>query len=1050
MGLLNLFYKYLQQHSWLFWAIVAFLLIMSFWNGITECIWNKNIYADEWKSQAWISVLCVFCTIILVVRGVQRLRIYVCKTNLTVLFISILVLVIYVRLRRESQFEFYTIFGSPVAWSDLLVLSSIFDVVFEPSAKKKGKNSILHTENTLGIEKNEVERIKEDISFIIDKPVTDANNDLMEYSKIAAHLYNNLMLTDVTNGAFSTGIIGEWGQGKSSLLNFLEKEICKDENNILIEFNPRSASTVDTIQNEFFEQFSRKVTERVLNLRKELAIYVKALLKSNSNSWIATALYALFPKRIITRSDINKIIKDSGLRLFAIIDDFDRLTAPEILEVLKLIDCNANFVNTYFITAFDKSYVDEVMRNYLKTSKSNFSDKYFDYEYFLPVVNQANMLNYVNMVLKELEHKRYKIDKFTETWASYCFDICDKLCTIRNLKRFLNLFFGRYFMIKEDVDAHDLLYITLLRYKDINAYNALLNNTLIHKGKAHPITSNDDFENSDLYYINENLQETIKANSFGEHTEKIIRELFPITRNAHAEEKDYYQRIQSIIFFDRYFYDFQSMLLNQRELCKMINAEKDDEATNILKDISEKHQIDVKLYLIKELQDFAKTEISFSRLVFLSFAYIAKFPSDLDFIFHITDLFETSNLDRLIHNKQFKTREDYRLYWDKEIKSIGKLYPYELSHVLRLVYNAQHQFQLDAIFRSKDLYSELLRLEREVLKNAEEKEDFDNVFMSSQIYALPSDVSLTPKEFGHFDEEAVKILFNSMDKHPDSYFKYVIRMQTGGNQLHIWIDHALADIVNQFPDKMIDWIEHFYDITAKDIVKWLYENGRNQRIIEYRSLEYPSKDKLHELLKESYREEDENVVRNALDDEHSFDIEHIQSWIYRNRKYSLHDNIRNILERLYEKKIVGKIKDKVDAFEVGDFVKLDRESAKTFDQKSNTIWKIIDFKHDMVHLEGLDEFVPIESLIPVKVNCVDDMNIYDDTPIVGTTIGRDQEKPTHIYSDYTYYLTKLKSNEEISNAIDRAKCLFVHEIQHVLRNEFHNEHLRLRQHVYGG
>lgn len=162
MGLLNLFYKYLQQHSWLFWAIVAFLLIMSFWNGITECIWNKNIYADEWKSQAWISVLCVFCTIILVVRGVQRLRIYVCKTNLTVLFISILVLVIYVRLRRESQFEFYTIFGSPVAWSDLLVLSSIFDVVFEPSAKKKGKNSILHTENTLGIEKNEVERIKED------------------------------------------------------------------------------------------------------------------------------------------------------------------------------------------------------------------------------------------------------------------------------------------------------------------------------------------------------------------------------------------------------------------------------------------------------------------------------------------------------------------------------------------------------------------------------------------------------------------------------------------------------------------------------------------------------------------------------------------------------------------------------------------------------------------------------------------------------------------------------------------------------------------------
>lgn len=110
-----------------------------------------------------------------------------------------------------------------------------------------------------------------------------------------------------------------------------------------------------------------------------------------------------------------------------------------------------------------------------------------------------------------------------------------------------------------------------------------------------------------------------------------------------------------------------------------------------------------------------------------------------------------------------------------------------------------------------------------------------------------------------------------------------------------------------------------------------------------------------------------------------------------------------------------------------------------------TLLLFLDLKHDTVHLEGLEELVSIESLIPVKVNCVDDMNIYDDSPIVGTTIGRGQGKQTLIYPDYTYYLTKLKSNEEISNAIDRAKCLFVHEIQHVLRKEFHNEHLRLRQ-----
>lgn len=1044
------FNKYLRHHKWLYAAAVVFLLIMSFWNGITEWLWDKNVDADEWKSQTWIAILCVFYAIILVVRGVQRLRKYTCRLNLAASIISILVIAVYVRLRFESQFEFYSIFGSPVAWSDLLVSSFIFDVVFEPSAIKKEKSSTKTEDNSLDTEKNQVERIKEDISFILDKPVTDAYDDLMEYGKIAAHLYSNLMITDASNGAFSTGLIGEWGQGKSSMLNFLEKEIGKDDNNVLIEFNPRNASTANAIQSEFFEQFSHKVTERVLNIRIELAKYVKTLLKANSSSWIASAIYTLFPQKIITRDDINDIIKDSGLRLFVIIDDFDRLTAPEILEVLKLIDCNANFCNTYFITAFDKSYVNDVLGHYLQISKIDFTDKYFDYEYFLPVVNQANLLNYMNRVLQGLQNKGYKIGDLAETWASCGPDICDKLGTIRNLKRYMNLFLGRYFMINEEVNAHDYLYVTLLRYKDMNAYNSLLDNSFIYKGGSQSRTSNNDVrENPDLYYINENLQDTIKENSFGECTEKIIRELFPITRNAPAEEKDFYQRIQSTVFFNRYIYDFQSLLLNQRELRKMIDAESDDDATNILMTISESHQLDVKLYLIKELEDFAKTGIPFTRLITLSFAYIAKFPSDLDFIFNITDLFETPILSRIIHNKQFKTTEDYRAYWNKKLVSVGDTYPYELSHVLQLVYNAQHQFELDAIFRSKDLYAELLRLQRKVLKNAEEKDDFDDVFMASQIYALPSDVSLTPKEFAHFDEYAVKLLFDSMYKHPGSYLRYVIRMQTGGGQLQIWLDNALVDIISQYPEKMLDWIDHLNDSMAKDVVKWLNEEEKKSRVVEYEKRENPSMEQLHVILKDSYQDEDEYLVRNALDDEHSYDIEHIKFWILGNRKKSLHDDILNILNRLYEKKIYGewirKIKDKVEAFEAGDFVKLDKETAKAFEQKSNTILRINDIIGDTAHLEGLKEHVPIESLIPVRVNGEDDMNIYDDSPIAGSVIGRGQNKPTHKYPDYTYYLSKFKSNEEINKAILKAACRFVHEIQHVLRKEFHNEHLRLRQ-----
>lgn len=63
-------YNYLQHHRWSYAAVVVFLLIMSFWNGITEWIWDKNVATDEWKSHMWLVVLCVLCTIILAVRGI--------------------------------------------------------------------------------------------------------------------------------------------------------------------------------------------------------------------------------------------------------------------------------------------------------------------------------------------------------------------------------------------------------------------------------------------------------------------------------------------------------------------------------------------------------------------------------------------------------------------------------------------------------------------------------------------------------------------------------------------------------------------------------------------------------------------------------------------------------------------------------------------------------------------------------------------------------------------------------------------------------------------
>ena len=59
------------------------------------------------------------------------------------------------------------------------------------------------------------------------------------------------------------------------------------------------------------------------------------------------------------KESIKQTLKRIPQRILVVIDDFDRLSKDEILEVLKLIDSNAAFPNMFFMTAYDKKQVNK-------------------------------------------------------------------------------------------------------------------------------------------------------------------------------------------------------------------------------------------------------------------------------------------------------------------------------------------------------------------------------------------------------------------------------------------------------------------------------------------------------------------------------------------------------------------------------------------------------------------------------------------------------------------------------------------------------------------
>jgi len=313
-----------------------------------------------------------------------------------------------------------------------------------------------------------------------DGAIKTETEDIFGYRFIASDLRMLLKDVNTSENAYSVGIAGDWGIGKSSLLNLLSDQL--QEDGIVIKFYPRNAKKVELIQEEFFAEFTQELRKYSYNAAYIIGKYAYALNLHSSTRWIYNIIDWFYNWTAESEKEqINKMIQTTEKRFFVVIEDLDRLTGIEILEVLKLIERNGNFCNTIFIAAYDKHYVNAVLRKQLGygDTSSDFTDKYFQYE--LPMFRQST---------EEIQYYLYKrvylwaINNYPDVrgknrpdyeWNTVARKILPMLPTLRHAKRFSNLF--RYAYIHhhayEKVNIPDFIVVTLIRYLDTETYDKL-------------------------------------------------------------------------------------------------------------------------------------------------------------------------------------------------------------------------------------------------------------------------------------------------------------------------------------------------------------------------------------------------------------------------------------------------------------------------------------------------------------------------------------------------------------------------------------------------
>ena len=368
-------------------------------------------------------------------------------------------------------------------------------------------------EEALGLEESITQMIE------VDSPIGIEKEDWLDFSTMARALYRKLQASDLSKSSLTVGIIAPWGMGKSSFINLLMRQVEEDQG-IIVTFNPRGSKSVSSIQEDFFGAFARELSRHYLGFTLLLARYTKHIGLLNLYEWtrpLGSLLTLLLPGK--EREAVNRTLRELGKRVYVLLDDVDRLSAEEILEVLKVIDRNASFSNTVFITAYDKAYVNNVLKKHLDHGLNHsFIDKYIAWEVPLSEPNKVTMGSIMDVVLlRKLQADATSLSEPIQMgWRKASNAVVKYLDSVRDLKRYLNLMLPRYRRMIKVVDAEEYFLLYLLCYKDWEVYRALDSRRILQLDRE-----------SDTYGLTPNFEEELNRISRWNGTKAILQKLFP-------------------------------------------------------------------------------------------------------------------------------------------------------------------------------------------------------------------------------------------------------------------------------------------------------------------------------------------------------------------------------------------------------------------------------------------------------------------------------------------------------------------------------------------
>lgn len=365
--------------------------------------------------------------------------------------------------------------------------------------------------------------------------------DLLERDKIINQMTSTIINCN-TEEKFVMSLKGNWGSGKTTILNNVKNRLKKENLIFIDDFEPWVYENEQVLLIAFFDTIMKNINcgFRINEINKFTKVYLKTIAANTGYSLNDLFENNMDIKRI--KKIVNNYLEANDKKIVLVLDNLERCSSEHILFILKTIHNLYDFKRIIYILSYDEIAMKKHFEKKLDIDYT-YLEKIIQLEFTVPKLDENVLQNVMNKCVSNyIKHSKVSIDENERQKLIRI--IVNEIKDLRDFKRIINSTFNASFNNMQDLNSLDMLLIEIIALKNIKLWNEINNHSIYYISEDRYVYDNEYLYNTEKYNIDTTkyFNDLFENNKFNINNYKeILSYLFPNIKK-YFEENRYHKK----------------------------------------------------------------------------------------------------------------------------------------------------------------------------------------------------------------------------------------------------------------------------------------------------------------------------------------------------------------------------------------------------------------------------------------------------------------------------------------------------------------------------